>query len=398
MGLSATTTNGAPTLSRTPLRDGGQFVNDLAAFQALTVAGRRYAANFAGADLGAKVNAAIADLSGGGEVWLPPGASSFSTPIVIETSSIRLRGVGSYSRFNPAASTTLLTFTGAAGNAITIGDGVSRTQGVGLEDFRLKYPAIAGNAVEIKSNANTGLIRGLYLDGTSDNGTGILTGDTSTIAWFAERLTARNFNIGLDLNTHTWSNYIGCYVNDCATGVRLGNSNIAVCVNFIGCDFEQNVIDIDIVDADTVNIRDSYFETEEGVTSRMLRVGVGGTVCNNINLVGCRNNPVESDADDLIEISNVRGMLIEGNRFVSLGGGGGRTVILNNATSVNQLVIRGNVYDAADILISDTTGVVEMHDRDGNVIYPNMPDGDPSVAGALYRVSTGNNQVRWSTG
>lgn len=46
----------------------------------------------------------------------------------------------------------------------------------------------------------------------------------------------------------------------------------------------------------------------------------------------------------------------------------------------------------------DTTGVQITNNKAMSILHPNMPDGDPSVAGQLYRVSGSNNEVRWSTG
>lgn len=146
----------------------------------------RYANEFDGADIGAKVNAAIADLpDGGGTVVIPGGSYTFSTPMLTGSLDyVSISGQGPVAVKNSSGHAdvpTDLTYTGAPGTAaIQLGDSVTKTHGMELSSFRLTVPD-GTTAIKIAASA-TGKMSNLFLFGTH---TGIVrnrlaTGGSST--------------------------------------------------------------------------------------------------------------------------------------------------------------------------------------------------------------------------
>lgn len=123
----------------------------------VTDLGIKNALDYLGTDIGTKVNAAIADLpAAGGEVYIPAGAYSYATGIVINKPIwlVAVGGIGSH-----------LTYTGS-------GDGI---QVNGVIDIPYR----------------NGGIKGIYLEGTSAAANGIH--QTDTIGFSYEDVSIRNF-------------------------------------------------------------------------------------------------------------------------------------------------------------------------------------------------------------
>ena len=106
----------------------------------------RAASDFPGADIGAQINAAYADLPPTGGAILLKAAGSFSTPIVFGTKDkpVVLEGI--------PGDVVTLTYTAAAGTAITFDYATGHRMGHGLRDVTLTGP---GN-----STYTTGIVFG----------------------------------------------------------------------------------------------------------------------------------------------------------------------------------------------------------------------------------------------
>lgn len=138
----------------------------------------RIASDFPGADIGAQINAAYADLPPGGGAILLKTGGSFSTPVVFGTEDkpVLLEGL--------PGDVVTLTYTATAGTAITFDYGTGHRMGHGLRDVTLTGP---GN-----SSATTGIVFG---------------GN-----YGAEGLAFRDFKIqgfgtNLRMGSHTWLAY-----------------------------------------------------------------------------------------------------------------------------------------------------------------------------------------------
>jgi hypothetical protein len=138
----------------------------------------RAASDFPGADIGAQINAAYADLPPTGGAILLKAAGSFSTPIVFGTKDkpVVLEGI--------PGDVVTLTYTAAAGTAITFDYGTGHRMGHGLRDVTLTGP------------------------GNSTYTTGIVFGGN----YGAEGLEFRDFKIqgfgtNLRMGSHTWLAY-----------------------------------------------------------------------------------------------------------------------------------------------------------------------------------------------
>jgi len=103
----------------------------------------RYASEFPGIDIGARINSAYASLPAtGGEIVLTEGGS-FSTPVVFETPNKPVLLVGL-----PADIITL-TWDGSGGTAITFDYGTQHRMGHGMRDVTLTGPGNSSNTVGV---------------------------------------------------------------------------------------------------------------------------------------------------------------------------------------------------------------------------------------------------------
>src|SRR3954447_2405962 len=90
----------------------------------------RISTNFSGADCGAQINAAYADLPSAGGKIIVPSSCTFATPILFGTANkvAILEGSG-----NP----TTLTYTGTTGTAVTFDNGILFDMSSGMRDLTL---------------------------------------------------------------------------------------------------------------------------------------------------------------------------------------------------------------------------------------------------------------------
>ena len=152
----------------------------------------RYAADFAGTDLGQQINAAYAALPAqGGEIILDDGGS-FSTPIAFTTPGKPVLLVGI-----PGDAVTL-TFTGT-GTAVTFDYGTGHRMGHGLRDLTLTGPGHATSSIGV-------------IFGGSNGAEGIEFRDFKI----------QSFGVNLQMGSHTWiANFEHGMVRDGGANVLL---------------------------------------------------------------------------------------------------------------------------------------------------------------------------------
>jgi len=103
----------------------------------------RLASDFPGADIGAQINAAYADLPDqGGQIALTQGGS-FSTPIIFGKNNKPVLLVG------VPGDVVTLTYTGAAGTAMTFDYGTGHRMGHGMRDITLTGPGDDTNTIGV---------------------------------------------------------------------------------------------------------------------------------------------------------------------------------------------------------------------------------------------------------
>lgn len=185
----------------------------------------RYADQYPGSDVGAKINAAIAALGGEfGTVVVSAGKHSFSTTIN-KPRGVILRGQGTGLAFSPddvVQGGTILNWTSPSGNAIVIADahGTNYESNTGLWDFTLIGPGISSDAT------------GIWLGGDP-------AGVVRTNSDFADNesfvnVSIRNFargvvwgnNAFLDrwLHCNIWGNNVGIFLLKSIVGSNESNS------------------------------------------------------------------------------------------------------------------------------------------------------------------------------
>lgn len=176
----------------------------------------RYASGFDGTDIGAKVNAAMADLpSTGGVVVVDfEGTQSFTTAISV-TKPIHLIGLG--------LGATVLNYTATSGNAITVNVASASTKGIVLEGFTLLgTDGGAGNNGIVIEDGSGFVLRDLMVDDFGQDGIEVL-GDLAGLG--------TNTNLGMMSNVKSYRNgRYGIYTNGADANV----------IKFIGVDSSQN--------------------------------------------------------------------------------------------------------------------------------------------------------------
>jgi hypothetical protein len=185
----------------------------------------RFASQYPGADIGAKINAAIADLPAeGGTVLVDvQGSNSFSTPITI-TKPLRMTGLGRHA--------TVLNYTGTAGAAVTINVPWSTDQtNVWLSSFSVVGPGSAvGTTTGILVSDGVGYrLEDLYVEGFSADGiavTGTTGSKTNTNMGSADGVFVRSSTTGIrwEGDNVNVQHYQNMDVRGCATGVYLKNA------------------------------------------------------------------------------------------------------------------------------------------------------------------------------
>lgn len=293
MTLARTTLNGVPVMDDPkPTGEAFRFTSDLADNVANHRGAVRVAEDYTDADVGDKIMAAVDDLpNSGGTVLLPYGEYDYSSTILITKNGVRITGSGMPSRYpNDDIPGTQLNYQGTTGNGITLGDGVSRTNGLCLEKFMLDCPLITtGHAIEAKTLTVQASLKDLYIrgrdsksvSGFSDNldgktqvaciGHNMSNGDTVVFSsscavyrsqWVVEQVTTNTFVIntpytatqttwaypklgtGLYINTPTCISWMveNVYVKGFYTGVDILGGHHA-CV-YRNCWFSGNMVGV----------------------------------------------------------------------------------------------------------------------------------------------------------
>lgn len=99
---------------------------------------------FAGADVGAQINAACAAFANGGTVWIPANVYTFTTPSIISNQCV-IRGQGK--------GATILHYTATTGTAFTYSTSSNgSTAPVGIHDLSLYGPGGTNTAIGVKSD------------------------------------------------------------------------------------------------------------------------------------------------------------------------------------------------------------------------------------------------------
>ncbi len=375
----------------------------------------RYASLFPGANIGAKVNAAIDDLpADGGRVILPYGSLSYSTPIDFDNrDNIWLQGFGM-----PARQTnqllpklyegTELHYTGI-GAGILLGPVSNGGGAIGeelcsncrLEGFQLRFDATADYGVRARTYAVQCYMRDFSIRGTDNSGTGFYTPGTGNHSWQFSNFQVRDCNIGIDINgSHNFNFDGGCSFNSNAIGVRIGNEVTSANVNFHGCDAENNTdVCYEIINGLSINFFGGYSELV-GADRLVMRVGAGASQPDGVNVYGMYVN-AHAEANFIFQVNRVAGMTLDNCVFL---GSGPAYVINNVATEVERIELRNPRY--VNGLINDTTGVTLISDMDGSftttvkhtpiggvAVRLTNKTGGVSVEGGLVEADTANNDA-----
>jgi hypothetical protein len=161
-----------------------------------------YAADFPGSDLGAKVNAAVAALSGGGTIALPAGSYAFSTPIVLDK-PVWLTGQGVHG--------TVLSYTGSGASIVVEVGGQAPYLSGGLRGFELAAAEPGG-------------------------GVGIL--QVNTIGFTYEELAVLHFGVGIWLDNRPAADCPAC--DGAADSERTDWERVSFFENGVGLEFTND--------------------------------------------------------------------------------------------------------------------------------------------------------------
>ena len=222
----------------------------------------RVATGFSGSDIGAQINAAIADLpESGGEVYIPDGAYAFSSPIRISRDVI-LRGAGD--GFGPYYGTKLM-WAGKTDAVITVaGSNVE----AGLRDFAIDNSGTAAVGIDIDGLVNRVSLEHITIYPQSAGfGAGVRIGNTANVVDVLLRdVWIRNNLIGvqvLHLNgglTLDHAHLIQNTVNDLVLGVKGGFDVVDVSAVDTMFDGAANTTMVSVMRAKKVSFVNCYFE------------------------------------------------------------------------------------------------------------------------------------------
>jgi hypothetical protein len=381
-----------------PSGAGGNAIQDN--FKTIALHSGLYANAYTGSDMGAKVNAAIADLpAGGGTILLPNGAHTFSTGIVIDRDSVWLQGAGSWRRrtanFYDAATT--LFFTGA-GNAIRVGDGTNGITGTRLTDFQLQARNVTTEVIHfedknVQHNSRAALER-LKIAGkwNDEKASGIYLGKSNDFFVIRECL-LRYFDIGIEAAGFVNQVLLDFnHIGDCNTGLKLVDA-VGPSTGFHSrdCTYEGcDVAGVDIGDGRNVTFDGCMYEGSTSLTVPSVRVGnTGGSTPIGIVFENCYWNCRSSEYP--IQVWRVEGLEVTNCFAQNING---TALIDNQAESVSRIRLSGNQHKltggAVADLITDTTGVDRMVDDDGitwistGLVIPSGTTPSPAQEGAVF--------------
>ena len=184
--------------------------------------GVRFADQFSGADIGAKVNAAIADLgSNGGIVVIPAGNYSFSTQINASSKrSIILQGAGGLS--SGSATGTTLTWTGTG---TTSPINLQNSLGCSLRDLFLVYSSSSFTGVLVDASGPSSSTAYLTIQNCSFDGALVTTA-----------------SVIISLDKAQSSIIQNCRIGGGAVGIRgsATNGSYSNAIQVLGCTFSNS--------------------------------------------------------------------------------------------------------------------------------------------------------------
>jgi hypothetical protein len=194
------------------------------------------ASDFAGADIGAQVNAAITQLgAAGGSIYIPAGSYNFANTIYIPR-VVKLFGASSYG--------TVLNWTPVTGWAIVVADGYGTSiypEG-SIEDLKLVGPT------------STDTVGAIYIGGSdaaASTGAGFPASPTvghDPAANYGDhfnfnRLNISQFGVGIQWGNNGWSNtFLECCITSNATSIYFPNttSDSGERLAFVGCSIQNS--------------------------------------------------------------------------------------------------------------------------------------------------------------
>jgi hypothetical protein len=220
------------------------------------------ASQFAGSDIGAKINAAyaqaVANSLNGVIITVPAGTFSFSTPIAISTDGFRatIKGTG--------GDGTVLTYTGSSSTkAITFNCGY---QGDGAGSEHITYVGLQDITIKGNDSTSASAKIGVYLGGTNGAagivlrnvkietfGQGLYFG-ANTYHTLMDSVVIRNcaqlMYIAASSNSGEGLTFVNCFMVDpfdttyvTANGVQIADSGTAS-ARFVGCSFDDTQVRI----------------------------------------------------------------------------------------------------------------------------------------------------------
>jgi hypothetical protein len=379
------------------LRDAFNVIS--ASGEVVEVLDRAVVANsFPGADIGAKVNNAIASLGvNGGDVYILAGTYEFSTTIDMgDRNNIRIIGQGGVAGANNGLnlSATHLNYTGS-GTAIQIGDGVGFAYGAELHQFGLKLEEASAIGVYVDKHIY-GVLGHVSINNQWDQvqGVGFRTaGVDDNYGWQFNHVRTNYLDIGLDL-VDCWGAQLynpWAHFNDIGIKITLGHGTF-----FHGADIEENVVaGLDIISGQKITVEGAYFESGSPAGSRCIRIGSGAATPEAVSIIGGRITK-NGSATHAIELAKVRGFQCHGNYFGDFVSG---AILNDNAGAGAELEYSGNtVHGDLPEFISSYVGTIDGYDPVNSIrLITDLPSGATAPAGipsgALWR-DTDDNTVK----
>lgn len=410
------------------------------------------AAQFAGSDIGAKVDAAFATLTNGGTVHIPAGSYSFSTPMTIPDS------VGGTTGFHiDCDAGAVLTFTGT-GNAIQLTSDIPGAAEVGIDGHGgcLLISATTGVGVGINippSNATyvTGMkikkfANGIYLPGGNSvqifnntiqsntcgicsitvNPTGTLGYSANALHIFGNEISNngwgyRSINSGVSAS-HALGNVIrdnvfegntsgdidgeweahfyvtGNYFESAGVGVSVGTANNVFDIHIVGNYFSASAAyrsEIEIGYGWDFFISDNYEEGAAGVSTGCKVNSVPGGSGGNANIVAVNAFAQNSEGHLAGVTPTAHELCLQGTPVATFGGTqriGGNLNVAGNTQLSGAVGISGTLFaDSSQSAGSYPTTATIMAIFGSLTVWagPSAPGGSCPGAAAVFYYPTG---------
>lgn len=343
-------------------------------------AGVRYADQFTGADIGAKINAAITDLGAtGGIVYVPKGAYSYSTTIAADgTRDITICGAGGQTAGGTAA--TALTYTGT-GIAVS----ATSTTAFHLTSLQLVWnnAGLVGPIVELTHGAAGGNFDSSWaeIDHCSFFGSGVN----------APVIISLDKVINSTVHHNTFQNY-QVAIRGAVDGTGYTNSTQITHNNFsssTGTAVTAHITNL----ATGCAVRDNTFEMGQAIGTPAVLAYTATPVGGTVGIEFSNNWIGDNSANGTYTMFTLGiGATVGGWSFTGnyINGGGSNTTLFSIPNSYTGGSIRGNVIATAGTAFAFGTGVTNF-EATGNKVsgVTTLFTGTPG-AGCILEDSTGN--------